>query len=157
MNDKPTRSGRHDLGVFVGIEGPGERRNDRSALHSYGCCGFCKHTLFAVPCCAFLWLLNADWRLALRGGIAGGAAAIGGLVICSAFYGPAFFEQLTMPRIMHAHRLVAGFGRLQWIIPAFIIWAVWAWDRRRTEQARFTVLFVILGYLIMLCNNLETE
>jgi hypothetical protein len=107
--------------------------------------GFCKHTLFAVPCCAFLWLLNADWRLALRVGIAGGAAAIGGLVICSAFYGPAFFEQLTMPRVMHAHRLVAGFGRLQWIIPAFIIWAVWAWDRRRTEQARFTVLFVIFG------------
>ena len=107
--------------------------------------GFVKHTLLAMPACAFLWILLTDWRSAFRPALAGGLTVLGGLIIFSLVYGPNFLDQLTTPRFVHAHRLIAFFGRLQWVIPALLIWAYWAWIKRRTKQARFTALFVALG------------
>lgn len=107
--------------------------------------GFYKHTLLAIPAAALLWLLSTDQRLAYRALLAGAATAIGGILICVAIYGYAFIDQLTAPRAIDVHRLISGSGRIQWIAPAFVIWAYWAWINRKRRQAKITGLLVAMS------------
>ena len=107
--------------------------------------GFYKHTLFAVPAAAFLWLLMVDRHLAIRAALAGGVMVIAGFLMCLGFYGNAFIDQLMAPRMIDVHRLLSGFGRTQWIIPAFMIWAYWACINRKSPQAKFTALLVAMS------------
>lgn len=107
--------------------------------------GFYKHTLFAVPATALLWLLMVDRRLAFRAALAGGIVVTAGFSMCLGFYGRDFMDQLTAPRVINIHRLISGLGRTQWIIPALLMWVYWAYINRKTRQAQFTALLVAMS------------
>ncbi|HYS49500.1 MAG TPA: hypothetical protein VEM36_12085 [Xanthobacteraceae bacterium] len=110
--------------------------------------GFYKHSVIATPAAALLWLATINVRLALRAALVGVIAAAAGLALCVAAYGPAFIDQLLFPRYYSLTRVVACLGRTQWIVPALIIWAIWAWFAQRSAAKRFTVFYAGLGLLI---------
>ncbi len=107
--------------------------------------GFWKHNVVVIPAATLLWLLLRDGRRAWRPIFVGVAAAGAGLALCIAIFGDVFLANLLIPRQYNWKRVFLSMGRLQWVLPALLIWAAWAWHERRTEAARFTALLVGLG------------
>lgn len=108
--------------------------------------GFYKHNLVAIPLAAFVWLLTLDGRTALRAALAGGITAVVGLLACTAVFGHAFVDQMTLPRVIDLQRPFNGSGRLQWILPALAIWVYWASTSRQRAQVRFTAILVLFAF-----------
>lgn len=111
--------------------------------------GFIKHNFITLPLVALLWLWLDNWRLALRAALVGGAAAAVGLLICAWVFAPNFVADMLMPRTYHLQRALSTLGRLQFILPAMVLWAIWAWTDRRSAAARFTALMI--GIALPLC------
>jgi hypothetical protein len=108
--------------------------------------GFWKHNIIAMPATVLAWLWLRDGVRAWRPTAVGAAAAVIGLAICVAVYGDVFLANLFTPRPYSIRRAIDGIGRAQWIIPALIIWAFWAWGERKTLAARFTGLWIGIGF-----------
>lgn len=104
--------------------------------------GFIKHNFITVPLVALIWLTLDNWRLGLRAAIVGGAAAALGLAICAWLFAPYFMADMLMPRTYYLPRAFSSLGRMQFILPAMVLWAVWAWSERRSTPARFTALMI---------------
>jgi hypothetical protein len=104
--------------------------------------GFWKHNIIAVPATVLVWLWLRDGRRALRPAAIGFGATLIGLLICVAIYGDVFLANLFTPRAYRLSRVLGGLGRAQWVAPALMIWALWAWSERRIWQARFTALYI---------------
>ncbi len=107
--------------------------------------GFIKHNIIAIPVTTLLWLALRDGRRAIVPVAVGALAAAAGLLLCIAVYGDAFLANLFTDRLYALKRVIASTGRLQWVLPALVIWAIWAWQARHTMAARFTALFVAIG------------
>src|SRR5215472_8814655 len=87
--------------------------------------GFYKHNIVAVPLTALLWLAIKDRRRAVLPIAIGVSAAALGLLICIAVYGDAFLANLLTARAYRVMRAINGLGRLQWILPALVLWGIW--------------------------------
>ncbi len=109
--------------------------------------GFYKHNIIAVPVTALLWLLLQDWRRAMMPIVLGAAAAALGLIICIAVFGDVFLANLLTARPYHLMRAVKGLGRLQWIAPALVMWAIWVAAEPKSRAARFTMVFVGVAFV----------
>jgi hypothetical protein len=116
--------------------------------------GFYKHNLFAIPVTAICWLALHDLRRALRAALVGCAAVALGLVACRLMFGEPFFHEMLLPRNLMLQRALGGLGRLQWIAPAFILTAVWAWYQRQTEAARMVALFATIAFAFYFLQKL---
>lgn len=106
--------------------------------------GFIKHNIVAVPIVGIGWLVWEDWRSGLRAAIVGAAAAAVGLCLCAWLFAPDFISDMLMPRTYNfgeSRRLI----RLQFVLPALIIWVTWAWFDRGTRPARFSALMIAAG------------
>ena len=112
--------------------------------------GFYKRNIVAVPVTALLWLMLRDWRRALMPLALGAGAAASGLLLCVVAYGDVFLANLLTPRSYHWLRAVKGLGRLQWIAPALILWALWVAAEPKSLAARFTMLFVAVAFVAYL-------
>ena len=110
--------------------------------------GFYKHTLIATPAAALLWFATINWRLALRAALIGATASALGLALCYAAYGHAFIDQMLFPRYYSFTRVMGMLGRIQWILPAVLIWAVWAVLGRASEAKRFTAIYLAWALVI---------
>ena len=110
--------------------------------------GFYKHNIVAVPVTALLWLAIHDWRRALWPCIAGAGAAAAGLLICMALYGDVFLANLLTSRPSHIMRAVNGLGRLQWILPALVLWAIWVAAEPKNRAAQFTMIHVGVAFVV---------
>ncbi len=113
--------------------------------------GFFKHSIVVMPVVALLWLAGHDRRRALRAAIVGGAAAAAGLVLFAIVYAPDFVADMLVPRSYHLDRALHAIGRLQFVLPALVIWAVWAWSERDSAAARCSALLIgtaLLSYLV---------
>ncbi|HKD27251.1 MAG TPA: hypothetical protein VKC66_15285 [Xanthobacteraceae bacterium] len=109
--------------------------------------GFYKHNIVAVPLTALIWLAIKDWRRAILP-IAIGAGAAGlGLMICIAIYGDVFLANLLTARAYRVMRAINGLGRLQWVLPALVLWAIWAAAEPKGRATRFTALFVAVAFV----------
>ncbi len=108
--------------------------------------GFYKHNIVAVPITALVWLAVRDWRRAVVPAAVGAGAAALGLAICYLIYGDVFFANLMTPRAYHWLRSLKGLGRLQWILPALALWAIWVAAEPKRKSARFTMLFVGVAF-----------
>jgi hypothetical protein len=108
--------------------------------------GFYKHNIAAVPLTALIWLAIKDWRRAVVPIAVGAGAAALGLMICVAIYGDVFLANLFTARAYRVMRAINGLGRLQWILPALVLWGIWVAAERKTSAARFTALFVAIGF-----------
>jgi hypothetical protein len=111
--------------------------------------GFIKHNFITLPMVALIWLWLDNWRLGLRATLAGAAAAALGLAICAFVFAPYFISDMLMPRSYHLARALSTVGRLQFILPAMVLWAIWAWHERASKSARFTAL--VIGIALPLC------
>jgi hypothetical protein len=109
--------------------------------------GFYKHNIVAVPLTALIWLAVKDWRRAVVPIAVGAAAAALGLVICILVYGDVFLANLFTARAYRVMRAINGLGRLQWILPALVLWGIWAAAERKSRAARFTALFVAVAFM----------
>jgi hypothetical protein len=108
--------------------------------------GFYKHNIVAVPVTALGFIALNGWRRAVVPAAIGAAAAALGLAVCIAVYGDAFLANLLTPRIYEAMRPLHHLGKLQWIAPALVLWGLWLAVERRSRAARFTMLFVAVGF-----------
>jgi hypothetical protein len=104
--------------------------------------GFVKHNAIAVPAAALLWLTLDNWRLGLRAALTGGIAAAVGLALCAWLFAPYFIPDMLMPRTYELARSFSNLGRLQFILPALVLWAIWAHAERQSKEARFTALMI---------------
>lgn len=111
--------------------------------------GFIKHNFITLPLVALIWLMLDNWRLGLRAALVGAAAAALGLTICAWLFAPYFVADMLFPRTYHFGRALSTLGRLQFILPAMALWAVWAWHEPRTRTARFTAMTI--GIALILC------
>jgi hypothetical protein len=107
--------------------------------------GFIKHNIVVIPATTMLWLVLCDWRRALQPILVGVLGAGLGLLICIAVFGDAFLLNLLATRYYRFLRVLENVGRLQWVLPAMIVWAIWAWHARNTAAARFTALYIGIG------------
>jgi hypothetical protein len=87
-------------------------------------------------------MLIRDWRRAVRPLLTVVAAIAAGLLLCRASFGSAFFADMLATRAYGLSALLGQVGHLQWMAPAFALWAWWAIDDRATDPARFTALHV---------------
>jgi hypothetical protein len=53
---------------------------------------------------------------------------------------------LLTARPYHLARALNQLGRLQWVLPALVLWMLWAWRDRHTSQARFSALFIVIAF-----------
>ena len=111
--------------------------------------GFVKHNIVVVPLVALAWLALDNWRLGLRAAIVGAIAAAAGLALCMWLYAPYFVADMLMPRTYHLERALSTFGRLQFILPAMVLWGAWAYVERRSRSARFSAL--LIGVALVIC------
>lgn len=111
--------------------------------------GFIKHNFITLPLVALIWLMLDNWRLGLRATLVGAGAAALGLAICALVFAPWFIPDMLFPRTYHLARALSTLGRLQFILPAMVLWGIWAWHERRSKTARFTALMI--GIALVLC------
>jgi hypothetical protein len=109
--------------------------------------GFYKHNIVAVPLTALVWLAIKDWRRAVVPIAIGAGAAALGLMICVAIYGDVFLANLFAARAYRVMRAINGLGRLQWILPALVLWGIWVAAEPKSRAARFTALFVAVAFV----------
>ena len=122
--------------------------------------GFYKHNILAVPAAVFLWLLFRDglgnglrnWPRFWRPLIIGAGAGVLGLALCVAIWGQPFIANLFTPRPQNIMRAINGLGRLQFILPAMVLWAIYAWSDRTTRVARFTMIYIAVALVLYLIH-----
>jgi hypothetical protein len=108
--------------------------------------GFFKNSLLATPATILLLLARYHRGQALRAALFGICAAIIGIFLCTFFYGIDFIDQVFFyPREISLERALSSLDRLGGLAPALIVWAFWAVHDRRSEAARFTMVFVGAG------------
>ena len=60
---------------------------------------------------------------------------------------------MLMPRTYELVRSFSNLGRLQFILPALVLWAIWAWTERSAKTARFTTLMIGAGLVMYLVQK----
>lgn len=115
--------------------------------------GFVKHNFIVVPLVALLWVARDNWRLGLRAAGTGGAAAAAGLALSAWLFAPNFVADMLMPRTYDWVRSFSNLGRLQFILPALALWAIWAWPPRDRRPAQFTALLIGAGLLMYMVQK----
>jgi hypothetical protein len=133
------------LAWFLDREARG--RSATAPILAMAMAGFYKHNIVAVPVTALAWLALKDWRRAVVPAAVGAGAAVLGLAICTAVYGDVFLANLVVPRPYRLMRAVYGLGRLQWILPALVLWGVWVAAEPASRAARFTRVFVAVAFV----------
>jgi hypothetical protein len=111
-----------------------------------------KHNTLAMPVVALLWLARDDWKLGLRAAIVGGVASVAGLAILAFAY-PNFIADMLLPRTYHLDRALDAIGRLQFVLPAMVLWGIWARTERTTPAARFSAWLILAGLLSYLLQK----
>jgi hypothetical protein len=115
--------------------------------------GFIKHNFITLPLVAIFWLWFENWRLGLRATLTGAAASALGLAICAVMFAPYFIPDMLFPRTTHLARGLSTLGRLQFILPAMALWAIWAWHARREMIARLTALLMAVAFVLCLVQK----
>jgi hypothetical protein len=109
--------------------------------------GFFKQAIIAIPAMTLFLLAQRSRWLALRAALVGGSAALAGLALFTAIYGRAFFDEIFLyPREMSFIRAWGSLGRLGPLLPALVPWAIWVWNDRKSEAARFSTTFVLFAF-----------
>jgi hypothetical protein len=129
------------------------RRSMVPAILAMAAAGFYKHNVVAVPVTALGWLVLKDWRRAVAPVAIGAGAAALGLAICVAVYGDVFLANLFTPRVLEVMRAINALSRAQFILPALVLWGIWVAAEPRSPAARFTMLFVAVGFVAFVMQS----
>ncbi len=109
--------------------------------------GFTKQNIPAIPLTALIWMMHTDKRKALRAISVGVGLCAMGMLLCAAAFGSNFAEQMLMPREISLKHILTTLNKLQWIAPALLCWALWAWPNRKQNGVRFTALLFALSLI----------
>ena len=131
----------------------GEGRAVEPAVLLMVAAGFVKHNLIVVPVVALAWVARDDWRAGCAPRSSGAVAAAAGLALCAFLFAPNFIPDMLTPRTYQLARSFTNLGRLQFILPALALWAIWAWAERRGRPARFTALMIGIGLAIYMLQK----
>ncbi|MDR3469278.1 MAG: hypothetical protein P4M07_25395 [Xanthobacteraceae bacterium] len=104
--------------------------------------GFWKHNIVAIPLTAVAWLTLRGGARSYRAILVSGVAALAGLALCRAVFGPEFLANLLEPRAYGLSFIVPHLGHLQWLAAAAVVWLSWVVGAGRDDAARFTALHV---------------
>jgi hypothetical protein len=107
--------------------------------------GFWKHNMIGIPLTAVSCMILRDWRRAIGPLLIAMLAIVSGFVICCALFGSEVIADMMPPREYRLSALLGQAGHLQWMAPALALWAWWAVDQRRSQQARFTAVHVVVS------------
>lgn len=117
--------------------------------------GFIKHNIIALPVVALIWHATIDKRGAMKAAVIGATFGVAGLAVCHWLYGPAFFQQLLLPRQTSVMRAIRHLGRLQYVVIAIGLWATWAWPNRSSRASRLTGLMIVAGLVSYMLQKLS--
>jgi hypothetical protein len=107
--------------------------------------GFFKYSAVAVPITVIAWMFLSGYARAWRATAVAIMAALAGVAICYAIFGADFLTNLLWPRNYSFWKMLDGIHKLQWVAVPLIVWAIWAWQRRKTKAAKFTGLYVLIA------------
>lgn len=105
--------------------------------------GFFKYSAVAIPITVVVWMFLSGYARAWRATAIAVASALAGVAICYAAFGADFLTNLLWPRNYSFWKMLDGIHKLQWVAVPLIVWAIWAWQARQTEVAKFTGLYVL--------------
>jgi hypothetical protein len=126
----------------------GDDRPVEPAIAMMVVAGFFKHSLVAIPLTSLIWVGSVNRWLGVRAAVFGAGLAALGLAACGLAWGDAFFANLMSPRVYDFRHVWGGLGRLQWIAPALIIFAIWAPQDWRDGSTRFAALFIVIAIAV---------
>jgi hypothetical protein len=131
------------------LERDAHKRSVEPAIFLMVVAGFWKHNIITIPASVLLWLAVRDGRRAIWFFVFVTCCVLSGLTICVFLYGPHnFVSNMLVPRVFTPFRMLTAVGRLQFVLPALLIWAVWAWRARKTRPAQFTALLIGVGLVV---------
>ncbi|MBR0748232.1 hypothetical protein JQ582_30300 [Bradyrhizobium japonicum] len=107
--------------------------------------GFWKHNNIAIPITAVSWLWIMGSGHAYRATIRSIGAVFAGLCACVLVFGINFIPNLLATRQYAWSNVMTNIGHLQWSALAFLIWAAWVIGDRRSVQAKFTALHILVA------------
>jgi uncharacterized membrane protein len=116
--------------------------------------GLIKHSLWATPLTALLWLAIVDRRQLARAVLFCAASGAAALAVFYAAYGSDFFANLLAPRLMTLKRASVMLGRLQWLAPAMVINSLWVAAQWKDARAKFSVLFGAVAFAVYFFQSL---
>ncbi|MGD9845143.1 MAG: glycosyltransferase family 39 protein [Variibacter sp.] len=107
--------------------------------------GFFKYSAAAIPITAVAWMFLSGYAKAWRATAVAVAGAFAGLAVCYAAFGADVLTNLLWSRNYSFWKMLDGIHKLQWVAVPLVVWAIWAWQCRKTKAAKFTGLYVLVA------------
>jgi hypothetical protein len=116
--------------------------------------GFFKQALVAIPAMTLFLLARRNTRIALRAATVSGCAALAVIAVFTAIHGIRFVDQIFFyPREISFERGWNSIARIGVLAPALAFCAIWIWNDRRSEAARFGAIFVGFAFAAYLLQK----
>jgi hypothetical protein len=134
-------------GGFVWVIAKEQRRQAvEPAIFVMAIAGFIKHSIFAIPASALVWLALDSLPRAARATAFGMAVCATGLLICRLAYGREFIEQLMFPRQITITNIYNALDYLRPLLAGIFVATCWLFLRRHTRLARKMAILLALTF-----------
>jgi hypothetical protein len=139
------------LGLWLVLRAESRKQTAVPALLLMVLAGFIKHNLVATPLVAVVWLFLMRGRRTTGEAAVAILAALGGLAVCFMGFGPAFFDNLLMPRTTHWQHLFLNWEYLPW--DGIIVCCAWLFSASDNRAKRFVALYLPIAFFLFMLQK----